>query len=288
MMKQAATTLYHDPQTRAKVRQVYQEAQTRLPPGIKLEYAAGGIALSLFLFIYLVGFTRFLFLSSLIGILGAVALPDILAGVGPKGIARNFPSRWREMLVESTGFGWITERMAMGGLVFLLLFSARGLVLGGGGGGGSKMSQSNAPYNAPVNGGLSSESMVKWTMEDVYKMGFDDATNGKDYRQSLPEDHDSIGHFAPKSSRKTMATDDEDMDWSNYEPSNPPSSQKKGGFGISTVMSLFAVGRVVKDMGFNQDGNFDAPLLVANVRMMQPWKLGFLGLAIYRVIASFL
>jgi len=282
-MKNAANTLYNDPQTRAKVRQVYGEAQRRLPPGVKLEYAAAGIALSLFAVVWLVGFTRCMFIGSIIGIVGAVALPDILAGVGPKVIARNFPSRWRQMLVESTGLGWITERMAMGGLVFLLLMSARGLMAGV-----SKPQppQSRTPFNAPVGGGLSSESVGKWTMEEIYKMGFDDSTQGKRYLQSLPVDHDSIGHFVSKS-RSTMA-DEEDMDWADYEAANPPPPQKKGGFGIGTVMSLFAIGRVVKDMGFSADGNFDVNLLVANVKMMDTWKLGLLGMAIYRVVSSFL
>lgn len=284
-MKHAATTLYHDPQTRAKVRQVYDEAQRRLPPGVKLEYAAGGIVLSLFAIVYMVGFSRSVFIGSIIGIVGAVALPDIVAGSGPKAVARNFPSRWRQMLVESTGFGWITERMAMGLLLFLLLFSARGLMVGG----SSKPTHSgtSSPYNAPLSEGLSSESAVKWSMEDVYKLGFDDASQGNDYKQSLPVDHGSIGYFVSKS-RNAAAIDEEDMDWTDYEPNSPPPPEKKGGFGFGTVMSLFAIGRVVKDMGFSPDGNFDHNLLIANVRMMEPWKMGFLGLAIYRIISSFL
>jgi len=279
-MKLVATTLYNDPQTRAKVRQVCNDAQRRLPPNVKLEYAAAGIVLSLFVVVYVLGMSRSVFLGSIIGIVGAVALPDILAGAGFKTVARNFPSRWKETLVESTGFGWITERMAMGGFVFLLMFSARGLMISG----ASKPTTHSGTTS--LNGGVSSDSAVKWTMEDVYKLGFDDASQEKDYRQSLPVGHEHIGHFVSKS-RNLASEDDEDMDWTNYEPTSPP-PQKKGGFGFGTVMSLFAIGRVVKDMGFSPDGQFDHNLLIANVKMMEPWKMGFMGLAIYRVISSFL
>jgi len=285
-MKHAATTLYNDPQTRAKVRQVYAEAQRRLPPGVKLEHAAGGAVLLIFVIVYMLGITRSIFFGSIICMLCAVALPDILSGAGPKVVARNFPARWREMLVESTGLSWITERMAMSLLVMLLLFFTRALIFKGSM--ESARSGTSSPYNAPVNGGLSPESTVKWSMEDVYKLGFDDATQGNDYRQSLPVDHDSIGHFVSRSPA-TVTIDDEDMDWTNYEPSSPPPPpEKNGGFGFGTLMSLFAIGRVVKDMGFTADGTFHPSLLIANVRMMAPWKLGFLGLAIYRVITSFL
>jgi len=292
-MKQAATALAHDPQTRAVIRQVYSEAERRLPPRVKPEYAVGLVLLLMGVIIYVFGFTRVMFLSSILLLVGSVILPDVMAGAGVKGTARNFPSRWRAMVVEGTGFQWITERMALGGFVFLLLMTGSVLIKSGGGGGGRGRTQAAVGGNR--GGGLNAESLlaenvVKWTMEDVYKMGFDDAAQVKDHGASLPTNHASMGYFAATASRRTSTSNGEDnVDWNDYEsPTSPTPPKKKGGLGMGSILSLLAIGRAVKDMGFNVEGKFDFPLLVANVRLMEKWKLGFLGIAIYRVVSSFL
>jgi len=289
-MKQAATALFHDPQTRAMIRQAYAEADRRLPPRVKPEYAAGIGLLLMGVIIYVFGFSRVMFLTSILLLVGSVILPDVMAGTGIKGTARNFPSRWRAMVVEGTGFNWITERMALGGFVFLLLMTGNVLMKSGGGGGGGK-----GRTQAAGGGGLNAESLlaenvVKWTMEDVYKMGFEDAAQVRDHGASLPMDHASMGYFAATASRRTSASNGEDdVDWNDYQSSTSPTPPpKKGGLGMGSILSLLAIGRAVKDMGFNQDGAFDFPLLVANVRLMEKWKLGFLGIAIYRVVSGFL
>lgn len=293
-MKRAATTLYHDPQTRASLHRAYDHAQRRLPDRVKPEHAAGLLLLLLFVVVRTFGFHRTFFLFSILGLLGSVALPDVYSGAGAKATALNFPRRWRDTLVEASGFGWITQRMATGALVALLLLSGKVLVgsSGGGSGGGKR---TNVPPVAPASPGYASPStdddggaVGKWTVEDVYKLGFDDAARAEEYGRSLPADHNALGYFASRSGVGTtplsIPSDDVYLSMDDYDT---PSAQKKGGFGIGTAVSLFAIGRTVKELGF-VGGRFDPALLVANVKSMETWKLGFMGLAVYRVVSTFL
>jgi len=295
--KLTASSIYHDPQTRLHLRDAYDVAhrgltQRGIPPRVRPEHAAGLLLLLLFGAVRVLGFATVVFIGSAVGILGTVALPDVMAGSGVRVIARNFPGRWREMVVEGTGFGWITERMAMAVLVLFLFLSGRGLVASG------AKDYSRAPVapagglgiGAQGDGGSPSEGMARWTLEEVYKMGFDDSTQEKDYTSSLPVDHASMGYFVPQSQSATssLSSIDEGFDLNNYQPSSPPPAQKKGGFGISTAVTLFAIGRTVKDLGFTPEGRFEFPLLVSNVKAMEKWKLGFMGLAIYRLVSAFL
>jgi len=173
-MKRAATTLYHDPQTRASLHRAYDRARRRLPAGVKPEHAAGLLLLLLlFVVVRTFGFPN----------PNSVALPDVMSGAEAKATALNFPRRWRDTLVETSGFGWITLRMATGTLVALLLLSGKVLVgsSGGGGGGGKRLNVPPAASVSPDDGG----GAVKWTVEDVYKLGFDDAVREEEYGRSL-------------------------------------------------------------------------------------------------------
>jgi len=283
--KNAATIMYNDPQLREKVRRAYTGLDHRLPSGVKPEHTAALLAFVFLVIIWQLGVVRTIFVLSFILLVGSVALPDILSGASAKVIARNFPHRWKENLVKTTGLSWITDKMALGCLILLLLFVGKTLITPSG---SNRVTPKYSSSTLDLENSLQSTtdpipSMAnQWTIDDIYKMGFDDATEGLKYGDSLaniPSDI-SITHAPPQRTASSFSHND-DVNWNNIPES------KKSKFGFGSAMALFAIGRVIKDMGFTSDGRFDVQLLSANVKNMEPWKAGLFMLAIYRVISVF-
>ena len=123
-------------------------------------------------------------------------------------------------------------------------------------------------------------------MDQVYKMGFDDASNDEIYGSSLPPNYESMVFSSDTiASRPQSRYLDEDM----YVPPPPPPSSGKSKFGMGTMMSLFALGRAVKDLGFAPGtSRFDMNLFMANVQHMEKWRMAMMGVCLYRVVSAFL
>lgn len=136
------------------------------------------------------------------------------------------------------------------------------------------------------------QSGVSFTLEEIYKMGYEDSSKNIEFGTSLPENHES---FQFTQSYSSMNIDEkETFEYDDYEPTPPPLPPKQGSsgggnkFGFGTLMSMFALFRSVKELGFNAEGRFDYPLFMANVQNVPPLKMAFMGFMLYRVVSAFL
>ena len=310
-MKTMILFMKENPQVKEQLRQVYKDVHDKLPNGVKPEYALGGSLLLFMGVIYFVGFMKTIMFFSMLGIVGVVALPDItyilnrggsINATEMKSIATNFPFRWRTMIQEQTGYS-LNPKVANGILVGLLLLSTKVLItpLGGRSSGGEKGTKLTQTEIDMMNQQQHQQQHRRqsqgpsFTVEEIYKMGYDDATKSLDFGTSLPENYESF-HFTTSSSN-SGEQEEETFEY-DYKPTTPPlpnyhtnggnSNTNRGSkIGFGTLMSMFALFRSVKELGF-RDGRFDLPLFMANVQNMPPLKMAFMGFMLYRVISAFL
>jgi hypothetical protein len=281
--------VYHDENVREVLRRGVAELESRLPPNVKVVHAAGGILLVLIGIIYFTGLSKTIMLVSLVAMGAVVALPDIMAKRDFKSMAKNFPFRWKEAIEQNTGFR-PSQRVASGILVGIVVLSGKVLVTSrsraspGANAGGAQQFGGGASRRTSSSGGITNENMGAFTMEDVYKLGFQDAQNESPFGESLPSDHASMNFKSSSSSTTSTYNFDDYADYNDYLP---PPQPKKSKMGMGTVMSLFALGREVKELGF-ADGRFDLRLFQANAMNLPPLKKGFVAFMLYRVLSAFM
>jgi hypothetical protein len=332
--RQIASLLLSDPRLRHFVEEARGRIQSRLPPSVPAEYVLAGGVLILLYGVYRLGVSKFILLASLISILVAVVLPDIAGGVRDwKVLVRNFPRRWKAALVQTTGYEALSDRVSMLALVLLLLVCGKVLITSPASGGRVRVTtmeeevveREGGPFSIPpVRVSGVPDGIRSWTVEEIYKLGYEDgtkqviATTGSEseseseepissyYGTSLPMGFESLGYFADPADvrrrRRTTNTNTDMPEWDygyqeeeherlqtpnpfETQPPQPPTPKSK--FGIGTAFSLFAVGRAVKEMGFTGEGRFDSRLFLANLRMMEPWRIGLMALAVWRVVSAF-
>jgi len=265
-------TVYHDDSVREVLRRGVTTVESRLPPNVKIQHVAFGILILLLGTIYCIGFSKTIMLISLLLMGCVVALPDIVAKRDIKSTIKNFPFRWKEAIEQNIGYR-PSQKVATGILFAILVLSSKVLLT-------PRTPLAKAGMNTNVNeSGVSRNTGASFTMEDIYKLGFDDAQNEKKIGESLPADHASMTFRS-----SSYNFDYDDIDYDSYIP---PPAPKKSKFGIGTIMALLAIGRTVKDLGF-VGGRFELNVFVANVKTLPPMKLLFLGFMCYRLIAGFI
>lgn len=273
-----------------------QSFQDKLPSAIQPKQALIGLSLLLAFLVYKIGVTKVFMMVSLLSMLPAVCLPDLLGSSRYENvfdvIRRKFPFRFRESLVQMTGYTKLTNKMAMG--IYIAICLLCGYIIITPTTTSTTSSATTTPVTTPgsfiddegvSNGNIPrmSEGTV-WTMDQVYKMGFDDASNDEIYGTSLPPNHESMTFSSSDTVQPRSRYLDEDM----YVPPPPPPPSTKSKFGMGTMMSLFALGRAVKDLGFTPDNRFDFTLFMANVQHMEKWRMAMMGVCLYRVVSAFL
>jgi len=277
-----------DPRVQAELRRHYSTAQSRL--GFKPEYLVYGFVVAFFLFVRLFGFSKVIMATSFTLLVAGVSAPDWYVGrCDFKSTMINFPGRWRDAIVEASGFQNISTKMALGIFVVLTLFTGKVLIF--------TPSASPPPppkYNPASNTATSTSSKYESSntqqttrtiqlLEEMYKSGFEDATNEKPFGASLPDNLQAlVTDKIP--SPPNLDTEYDDIDY--YPP--PPPTKPKSSMGFGTIMSLFTLFRMLKEMATDPHGQISFPLLVANIKMADPWKLGIFGLCIYKILSGFL
>lgn len=302
-MKTMIQFIRSNPEVRNEFIRIYSLIQDKLPHGVKPEYAIGGVLLLLLVLIYKIGFFRCIMILSILGMLITVSLPDLMAGVTDfKILARNFPARWRNVIHENTGYS-LSPKVANGLLIGTLLLSTKILLTdlrGGNTGSGdrsSKLTQTeldmmNNDNSFHQNGRPKHTTGPSWTIEEIYKMGYDDGIKNDDYGSSLPENHETF-YFSSSSTESSttsaFSTSDFEYDYKPTTPQFPPSPppKKKSNIGFGTLLSMFGLFRSVKELGF-VNGAFDFNFFKANVQTMPPLKMALMGLLLYRVVSAFI
>ena len=264
--------MQNNPQVQQQIRSIYNRVQTAT--GVKPEYVAAAAGLALLALFYLVGFSRVMMVISFCLLVGILVQPDIQAGATPQQMARNAPRRFKEMIRQNVPM--VGDRIANSDILtglaagLILFFFVNALV------GGRK-----APAPPATTTGSSYNHVATTTkrvadralLEEYYKLGFDDGQAGKDFGSSLPA-------VEPKGV-------DPDYSWpgSDYVPPTTSSSLLSKFTNWSSLLSLYVVGSTLVNAGRTADGGFDPSLMLANLRMLDPWKQGMLALSVYRLVA---
>jgi len=279
-----------DPQVREQMRRAYSSVQSRLPRGVKPEHAGMALFVLWWVSVWYIGFSKTVMITSLSGLILSVCLQDFMAGCDARTVARNFPRRWREAIVQSTGFARITERQALAAFVVMMVLGAKIVVTpapvrspktmaaatAATGNGAVVLEETPSPGQRPR--GLDSINV-----EELYKMGFNDAREGKDYGASLPDLKEvtiTSGHRA-LSNVEGVSSEYDPREW-DLNP--PPKPQQKSKFGFGTVMAAMTLFRFGKEIAINPDGQFDQQMAMANLNMMPKWKIGLVAFCLYQVV----
>lgn len=284
--RQQVQMLYDDPRLRNQFQTVYNNFQSKLPVGVKPEHVGYGTILVSLLIIYLFGFSKTILAYSILIMILVVSAPDLFSGnANLRTVARNFPSRWRSSIVEITGFTRISNRAAMVIFVVLIIMCTKVLITPNV---APAVKASSFSSNTPSDIARSSTTNTatyQSKIDEIYKLGFDDAKAEKQYGHSLPSAEEiSLNTNAVGSSF------DDDLNWENdpnWTPPSPPNSGGTSKFGFSTMMAIFTIFRTVKDLGVGPNGSFNMQLLIANAKRLEPLRLGLLGLSVYRLVSVF-
>lgn len=269
-------TIYHDQNLRQELRRGLVSIQSKLPPNVKIEHVAVGILLLIFGVIYMLGLSKTIMLVSLVSMMFVVALPDVVARRDAVSIVKNFPSRWKEAIEQNTGYR-LSLRTATGILIAILILSSKVLLTPQSYSrrldkyGSDDLSYKGDKINLPSD-------VVSFTMEEVYRLGYQDGQNKDNFGESLPKNHASMSFRSLDSGFKY------DDAYYNHDYLAPP-TPKKSKFGLGTMISLFALGKTIKELGFVQ-GRFDWNILVTNVRNLPPMRMALLAFMAYRVVSA--
>lgn len=287
-----ATRLLHDPRLRRQAQAAYDAAQRALPAKVKPEYVMAVLVAGFMVCVATFGVSKTLLFCSLLALPVMTCAPDMLQqwqsgrGLDAKAVVRQFPKRWHELVVQSTGTTRISERMALGGFVLLMLFSGKILltpvpVRGARPPVTSVPTEGSSTGSKPVSSVMSYGSRSNNSMEDIYKLGFNDATEGHPYGHSLPT-KDVLDVVPPPAAPYDTG---DDLDWS-YQP--PPTTSGSSKFGVTTMMAMFTLLRTGKELGTGPDGRLSPESFLTNARTMDPLRMGLTGLALYKVVTTFL
>lgn len=234
------------------------------------------------------GNTKLFTLVSLLALVLAVSSPDWTEGLRANkpfkliatGAAKNFPRRWKENLSGMTGYPNISERVALASLVFVLLFSGKVLLTPAP---PSVGLPPRMPGDASTGGPRRTpRAPPRYDLEHIYKLGYDDATSGKEFGTSLPED--IVEYNASNEAGLSSARDRYD----DFEWVPPPPPRSKPSLGMGTIFSMMTLYRFGKDVVTSPDDRivFDPAFVMARLKSMEPWRLGMLGFSLYRVVMA--
>ncbi|KAL3810412.1 hypothetical protein ACHAXA_007040 [Cyclostephanos tholiformis] len=273
-----------------------QQIIAKLPPALRQRMtpnhaliAAGTAALSIIALWWIIlgsifGYTKLFVFMSLSALLLSVSSPDWVEGYKAnkpikliaRNIAINFPRRWKENLINMTGYTNISDNLALASLVIVLLLAGKAVLA------------PSSPSMPPRMPSHARPTPPQYDFEHIYKLGYDDGKAGNDFRASLPDDiikYNAAQEILPEQDQYDVGTD---YDWP-YNPSSPPLPRsKKSSLGMGTILSMFALYRFGKDLVTSPDGRLllDPQIVMAKLKTVEPWRLGMLGISLYRVVTA--
>lgn len=265
--------------------------QQKMTPNLAILAMAGTVQSIIILLLLLVGrmvgFTKLFVVITFIGLLMSVSSPDWIDGYRAnkpikliaKKSALNFRRRWKDHLVAMTGYSNISDTMALVALSLLILFAGKILL--------TRAPQTHriAMGDNVQNNHQASAIYPKYDLEYIYKLGYDDAKSGGEFGANFPKD--IINNYAAEESlpiHYDQYDDEKNYDWVNT-PSIPPHPRSKSPLGMGTMLSAFALYRFGKDVITAPNGQviFDLQYVTTRLKSIEPWRLGMLVMAFYRV-----
>lgn len=282
-MKAQYTLLTKDPRVGQEIQKYYSLFKSKLPAGVAPEHVGFLLVILLVTSMYFLGFTRVVMSLSIILMLGLIVAPDVFTTNGQsinwRLVASNFPGRCRHVIEQTVPMARnkLSDRAAAGLVLAFLVFSARAIV--------SSPAAAAAAARRPSSPlpPQTSKSMAI-SIQDAYKLGFDDANTGKLFGTSLPEET-----ISSSSSSSLLYEDDlQPIDYRSYDLPPPMTKPWYSKLGIWQVMSALNIGRTLYEVGRDPvAGSFSPQRAFANLQTAEPMKLGLLGLSVYNVLKVF-
>jgi hypothetical protein len=249
----------------------------------------------------ILGLTKTIMIFSLLSITVMISLEDIMHALTQQGqtvsaaalfktAVGNFPMRWRHVVAQALGWPTISRRLALALWFVLILTMGRLLLV-------KNPKQGSQRYSKIEHNSLGTIPNVASTtgtlsLQEIYKMGFDDATQTLEFGSSLPKDIDNY-IIRSKISYSPSPVDNIPMDNRMDDPYIiddvvPPRRKNfSSKLGYTTIAAFYSLFKVIKELGFH-DGRLDFRLLMTNLKNMEPWRLGLLGLSLYKVVSVIL
>ncbi|GKY91423.1 hypothetical protein MPSEU_000114600 [Mayamaea pseudoterrestris] len=294
--------LTNDPNVQAQIQSALQ--QVKQVTGLDAQYLAGLLVALLIASLWLLGISRTLMLISFLAMTGMVLVPAYLETKSLRGALTKAPDQLAKVLRESNlplATRIASNKMYMAMLVgfFVAFFVsamlpksvATAAVASGAGHQRSLTSWITGTSSPSASTTASSISAVD--LEKYYKLGFDDATEQKAFGTSLPEAAASATSMPIKPSGPHRVDHDE-FDYASSSSDStystmPKMKSKSSLFSISNAMCVFAIFRTVNELGRDgPNGQIDLRRLWANIQVQPFWRLGLLGLSVYRLVSSVL
>lgn len=265
-----------DPQ----IQRILTQMQRGLPPGVTIKHAGMGMAALMLVLIYLLGFSRTMMLVSFILLGGMMIAPDLIEGKDRQTVLRNIPMRFTSMVREQfPGGSYIADKpYAVAGLgVFMVLFFVKSMMpVGAAATTGASVMAGGDDMPQP------SRNLAQKSVEEYYKLGFEDATAQKEFGSSLPD--------MMKTSPNTDINNNYDMmdDLPDYPMPPPANNDGMLGklFSMSSAMSMMYLGKTAIDLGKDAGGGWRLDLFVNNLKTLESWKLGMICFSLYRFAST--
>jgi hypothetical protein len=283
--------LVHNPQIKQEIVKQYTRVQNVLPAYIKPEYLVVPVLLIVAGLFYMLGFTRTFMLFSFVLLVGMIVGPDVVAPNSTvRTVASNAPNRFREVLrqqVPVVGNRIADSKYMSAAAAGLFLFffvnamtvSNNGKRASGGGGG----SMSSPPTRMTATS--------QHPPEYYYKLGFDDAVAENPFGMSLPKPEPAAVPPPALSDEWRIHDDDEFTASSASSNAHTAESSQKSASPwytkMGTAMSFYYIYNTIQTLGQDPvSGSWNWQLCLAAAKTMEPWKMGMLGLSIYKVVST--
>lgn len=274
--------LTKDPNVRRKLTNV----TSNLPAGVTVKHVGIGAAVLLVALVYLLGFSRTLMLFSFGLLILIVVGQDVAAGADRATVMRNAPMRFQTMVREQVPGGtYIADKpYAVAGLAaIMVVFFVKSMMPPAA---SAATSGSAMPFTSSSGGGGSVPHrtlLTSKTMEEYYKLGFDDATAQKEFGTSLPAELPPTAGMGDHNNHMDMD------DLPDYPMPPPPSGGMLSKFlSITNAMSIMYLGRTAMELGRDADGSWQFARFRQNLVTLEPMKLGLIGLSLYRIVSALL
>jgi hypothetical protein len=269
--------LSKDPRVKKEITKYYNLVQSKT--GVKPEYFAGSMVACILVGVYFLGFTKVLMLLSTVLLIAIVAAPDLVTGVDLKTVISNFPMRSREAMEQSVPFlkGKLTNLMAVSVVALMVILCFKSLIFTKGTGKAAASLASKSKTAVASVSALSREQL-----ENAYKFGFDDASNGKDFGFSSVDVLVKANNVA--SLDATVADEYIAGGYSTADYAPPPQRSFVSKIGISQAMSAFYLYRTAMEIGVDAHGTFSPQFFMAQLRTQEVWRLGILGFTLYNLV----
>jgi hypothetical protein len=269
--------LTNDPRVRRQLQQVYHRVQTKLPAPLQPEHVAVVLLLLILASGYFLGVSKTLMIVSLLLGLATLAGPEIAAGKSWEQIGRDLPRRATSTLRDTIrqSVPYVGPKLAdtpyvvpallgilLAGTVKVLLLPAQPRVPLE-----TAATALRTEPGAPRRGGALPDA------EELYKLGFDDATSNLAFGTSL--------------SPPSVVPDDFLV---NDDYSDMPSlttNTRVSPWNWSTLMSVFYLGRTMYALGWDPvQGAWSWGRAKANLVTQPTYQSAFLALSVYRVVSA--